>query len=760
MPTGFAGTRRRAPVVIGVTVAVCVAAACYSEPAPDPAVPPVAGFAGREVCTGCHEEQADRWGGSDHDLAMQIADAETVLGAFDGSEFTEFGVTSTFYRRDGRFFVRTEGADGALDEFEIAYTFGARPLQQYLIPFPHGRYQMLGIAWDARPAAAGGQRWFSLHPEARISADDAFHWTGRWQTWNAMCAACHSTGLRKGYDLETDRYETTWAEIDVSCEACHGPGSKHVAWAQSPDPRADAPGAALIPALGDTDGGYWQRLQGQRIARRSPPRSDWNEIQSCARCHSLRSALSAAHEHGESFRDGYRLAFMDERYHVDGQISDEVYVYGSFLQSKMHAAGVTCGDCHEPHSLQLHAEGNLLCARCHDPSAYDVQAHHLHAAGSEGALCVSCHMPETTYMVIDPRTDHRLRVPRPDLTVALGVPNPCTGCHPDRGAGWAVAQLEPRLALRAAEPGWAAAFTAARAHRPGAAAQLLELVAEGTSPPFIRASVLWSLRDLGPIQAGLAVIQEALAAPEADIRRGAASTLELLDPRARVALGARALRDPVRSVRNEAALALAAVEPALLTPATRDALARVTQEYEAAQRANADLPGGASQLALLQERTGRPEAAIRSYRRALDLDPGFMQAAANLADLYRALGREAEAENVLRDALTRTPRSAELHHALGLALVRASRMPEALPELMRAAELSPQAPRYSWVYAVALHDSGDLSGSLAVLAEATQQNPGVPELLALSASYSREAGDMVSADHYERALQATRRPSP
>ena len=192
---------------------------------------------------------------------MDLADDQTVLGDFDGASFTHFGVTSTFFRRDGQFFVRTDGPDGQLHDYEIAYTFGVTPLQQYLIAFPGSRYQALGIAWDTRPVEIGGQRWFHLYPDEPLDHDDRLHWTGPNQTWNYMCAECHSTDLRKNYDSSADRYETTWSEIDVSCEACHGPGSRHVTWAAvRPDPDASAYGETkgLSPGLIDWGAGSWE----------------------------------------------------------------------------------------------------------------------------------------------------------------------------------------------------------------------------------------------------------------------------------------------------------------------------------------------------------------------------------------------------------------------------------------------------------------------------------------------------------------------
>ncbi len=174
---------------------------------------------------------------SQHKHAMDHATEKTVLGDFSDARFEYFGVRSRFFREHGKFFVETDGPDGKLGAFEIKYTFGLDPLQQYLVEFPDGRLQALSIAWDSRPKDQGGQRWFHLYPDEQIRHDDFLHWTKLNQNWNFMCAECHSTGVRKNYDAATDRFATSWAEISVGCEACHGRGSRHVAWARDEQSR-------------------------------------------------------------------------------------------------------------------------------------------------------------------------------------------------------------------------------------------------------------------------------------------------------------------------------------------------------------------------------------------------------------------------------------------------------------------------------------------------------------------------------------------
>ncbi|MDX1345904.1 MAG: multiheme c-type cytochrome, partial [Sedimenticolaceae bacterium] len=438
-----------------------------------------ADYVGGESCAECHSEQVMQWSGSHHDLAMQVATEKTVLGNFDNASMEHYGITSKFFRNGDRFMVRTEGPDGKLQDYEVTYTFGVYPLQQYLVPFPDGRLQALPLAWDSRSKEEGGQRWFHLYPNERIGPGDELHWTGPQQNWNYMCAECHSTDLKKNYDQASDTFDTTWSEINVSCEACHGPGSQHVAWArkeQGSDKYSETMG--LVAEFNERKDAAWTMDPKTGNALRNKPRTTDSEIEVCAQCHSRRSSISQDYVPGKPFMDHYVPSLLvDGLYHADGQIDDEVYVYGSFLQSKMYAAGVTCSDCHEPHSLALRSPGNGVCAQCHLPAKYDSKSHHFHEPGSEGASCAECHMPPKNYMVVDPRHDHSMRIPRPDLSVKLGTPNACNNCHADRDAGWAAQQVKTWYGdSLPGHQAYAETLNAARRDAPGAGEELAAVV--------------------------------------------------------------------------------------------------------------------------------------------------------------------------------------------------------------------------------------------------------------------------------------------
>ncbi|MDX1389423.1 MAG: multiheme c-type cytochrome, partial [Acidobacteriota bacterium] len=618
-------------------VAVAIAAVCGCTPSPDrQSERRTPTHVGRAVCAGCHSEQEQAWLGSDHDLAMDVASPDTVLGDFDDVEVEYYGITSRMFERDGRYYLRTDGPDGELHDYEIAYTFGVTPLQQYLVEFPRGRLQALPWSWDTRSVSEGGQRWFHLHPGEKIDFRDELHWTGLNQNWNYMCAECHSTDLEKNYDVEKDEYHTTWFEIDVSCEACHGPGSDHVEWARDLERRHAVPKGpnGLVVDLGSIADAQWIVDPETGLARRDPPRVDPIEIETCGRCHSRRGVFHEPYEFGKPLLDTHLPARIDGRlYWADGQILEEVYVYGSFLQSRMYRHGVTCSDCHDPHTLEVYGSPDTACGRCHLQSKFDTPEHHHHKAGTRGASCVACHMPSTDYMVVDPRRDHSLRNPRPDLTVKLGVPNACNGCHTDRSPRWAAdhtaAWYGPPVGVHYGETlhaGWN--------RLPGHEQALIELAGDLEKPGIVRASAVAQLGDFR-VPGALAAIQDALDDSDALVRHAALTTLEDEDAALVRDLVLPLLNDPVRAVRLEAANVLAAVPPDLLTDDQRAARDAGVEAYRASRWVNADRPESHMELGVLAIRQGQLGEAESAFRAALDLDPAFVPAFVNLADLYR-----------------------------------------------------------------------------------------------------------------------------
>jgi predicted CXXCH cytochrome family protein len=721
------------------------------------AAAPAVAFVGSEACAGCHQAETALWKQSQHKHAMQHATAASVLGNFDDAGFDYFGVHSRFFKKDNKFFVETDGPDGKLASFEVKYTFGIDPLQQYLIEFPDGRLQALSIAWDSRPKDSGGQRWFHLYPNEEIKHDDVLHWTKLNQNWNFMCAECHSTGVRKNYDAADDRFRTTWAEISVGCEACHGKGSRHVDWAQSQRSwfgKDDDPRKGLAVFLNERDGVTWHPDPKTGNPQRSvAPAVTRREVETCGSCHARRGEFSEDWVPGQPLSDTHVVSLLAPGlYHADGQMRDEVYNYGSFKQSRMFAAGVTCSDCHEPHAAMLRAPGDGVCLQCHASDKYEVASHNLHQGVTPAVTCVSCHMPVSTYMVVDKRHDHSLRIPRPDLSAKLGTPNACNDCHADKSAQWAADAIERWHGPdRKGFQNYAEAFQASWSGRADAATLLAAVAASPTAPSIARASALQELHSrVSPANIDLA--RKGLVDPDPMVRIAALDMLDGLPGQRIWPLVSPLLSDPSRGVRIRAVSVLAAVPAGNRQAPDRAAFEQAAAEFVAAQRLNADRPEARSTLGNFYARSGLTADAESEYKAALRLSPQFAPAAINLADLYRQLGRDGDGESVLRTAIASSSQDAGLHHALGLSLTRLKRPDDALSEFRAASELEPDRSRYAYVYAVALHSSGRIDESIAVLKANLARHPDDRESLSALVSFSRDSGNIGAALEYAERL--------
>ena len=601
----------------------------------------VASYVGGRACAECHPDELRAWTGSDHDRAMDLATPDTVLGDFDDRQFTYQGVTSRMFRKGDTFFIHTEGPDGTMEDFQIRYTLGVRPLQQYMVEFPDGRVQVLRITWDTAK-----KQWFYVPPpdvlDQRIEPDDPLHWTGTAQNWNHMCAECHSTNLEKNYDLATNTFHTTFSEIDVSCEACHGPGSLHVELANS---------RSL----------FWDRRYGYGLAGLKDQRT---QIESCAVCHSRRNVVRPGFRPGKPLLDFYEPALLEEGlYHADGQILDEVYVYGSFLQSRMYREGIRCTDCHEPHTARIKFQGNRLCTQCHLKGQYDGPAHHHHPIDSTGALCVECHMPATNYMVVDPRRDHSLRVPRPDLSVRLGTPNACNRCHHEEGetTQWAAEKVvEWYGPKRPDDPHYAPAIAAGRSETRDARSQLDQLLRRPKTPAIVRATAV-ALLGHSPDPDASSATTQALTDPDPLARTAAARSLPVDTADALLRSFGPLLMDPIRSVRLAAAMRLVGVPRTRFPNEQRRAFDEALIEYREQQAASSDRAASHLNLGNLAASLGDARGAIREFHRAIELEPYLTGSRSNLAGLLeRTDGDRDEVRRLREEELNLLKRDAQL----------------------------------------------------------------------------------------------------
>ena len=683
---------------------------------------------GRATCIACHREEHSLWTGSHHDLAMLELDDAACRAPFDGTEVSSGGVLSRFLLVDDSPVIEVEDADGK-KSLPVRYFFGTSPCQQVLVAGANGRLQSYPVAW-ATPEAQGGARWYTLFPGEKTPPGDPLHYSGILNNWNHMCAECHSTGVVKDYDLATDTFRTRWQEIDVSCEACHGPGSAHVSWAtrskQEESEKPEAPLHSGFPVDLSRGSATWIRPEGEKVARRSPSATGSDETETCARCHSRRTTLVDGSEPGSPLSETHLLSLIEPGlYHDDGQILDEVYVYGSFLQSRMHAEGVTCSDCHEPHSGKLHIEGNSLCIGCHDPGSYDLPAHHHHVSGTKGASCIECHMVSRTYMGVDPRRDHSFRVPRPDLSLRIGTPNACTGCHEDKDSIWAAQKVvEWYPDGRSDNFHWGEALHAARRGAP-VAPELIRMVLEDEkTTAIVRATVM---AELTPFldRSSVDLLQNGFFDPDPMVRRQATLALDGIGLQDTYLILIDMLSDSSLIVRTVAAELLSPIEAQIASDpnGAGKLFSKALSEYISIQRVHADRPESHVNLGSLATRRGKIEEAVEHFKEALRRTPSFGPASVNLADALRTLDRDTEGIVVLRKAIEKVADDAGLHHALGLALVRVGEKEDALPSLKQAVQLSPESPRYALVHAVALKDSGETQLAIEALQAALLIHP-------------------------------------
>ena len=757
-----------------------------------------ASYVGRRTCIECHQQQGRLHEGSHHDLAMDQATPQSVLGNFNDQTLTHHGITHRMFRRDDKYFIETEGPDGKLGQFEIKYVFGVTPLQQYMVEFDRladmpeseiARLQVLRVSWNTRE-----KKWFHLDPpdvQEKLDPSDDLHWTGIAQRWNTMCADCHSTNLQKNFDEKSGTYHTTFSEIDVSCETCHGPGSLHVSLARQISP-------------------FWDRKKGYALPRLKGPTAA-AEIESCAPCHSRRSTIHGGYAGGNRYHDFFANETLSEAtYHADGQILDEVYEYGSFTQSKMFHKDVRCSDCHDPHSLKLKHAGNQVCTSCHQhpPAKYDTPAHHNHRPGTAAAQCVACHMPATTYMDVDPRRDHSFRVPRPDLSVELGTPNACTGCHlrdtklpeeqrptsptanrPVEYADWLreardgneavqaeLARLDawseealqkwfPRGLKRGAH--FAPALVAARRQSSNAQQILIELLADREQPAIARATAAMELGAY--VHPGLSADEEPVATlvksasdRDVQVRAAAIASLAAANPAVIAAALPPLLKDPVRLVRTRAALTLSELPADSLRRDQPLSLKQATEELLAGASFDNDRSGGHLLRGTVLENQGLLAEAQEEYEIALRLEPRNAAPMGSLARMFDRLAQR-EQERAQQMVFARDRASAERHAAqaamyaarfeelkanewsclerdarlvrdnaglllqAGLSRYQQGWKKEAEYSLTAAHWLAPRNPTTGYYLAILYKDTGRIAEAQALAERLVKLRPGQPE---------------------------------
>jgi predicted CXXCH cytochrome family protein len=619
-------------------------------------------YVGSNTCINCHKESFNDWQGSHHDLAMQIANEATVLGDFNNVTTKIDGVDYFFFKENNEFYVRIKEVDSSENNYKIAYTFGVTPLQQYLIDFDKGKKQVLRVTWDVIK-----KQWYHQYKDETIQPNDWLHWTNGAQNWNTMCAECHSTNLKKNYLVDEDIFKTTYSEINVACESCHGPARNHVSWANK-----------------NTSDKNTYILKGT---------NQKDQLSLCASCHARRVKLTENLTPGIAFEDQYQIQNITNNfYHSDGQIDDEDYVYGSFLQSKMYAEGVKCTDCHNPHTLKLKFEGNMLCTQCHVSTDYDTKQHHFHSENTEESLCINCHMTGKDYMGNDFRRDHSFRIPRPDQSEKYGTPNACIGCHQDKTNTWAADWIKEWYGNKRPEHFSDALLLSNQNTISTKERQQLDaFINDLNFPSIARATVIENLDYNNREQFGALI--KALNDSSAIIRYNALLKFRNLPLQDRTSIALKHITDSVKLVRIGAAQLFVGIDESKLNQIDKTNFINARAELETMLYSNADFSNGRMQLGDYYLQNNDINTAIKHYEMALEKDNLLIPVYSNLATAYSINKNQEKASETLNIWMNLEPNSGRPHYLKALLNFEIGEDENAISELKIAIQLNPNDTR-------------------------------------------------------------------
>lgn len=711
-----------------------------------------------QQCVNCHQQAQHDWQLSDHAKAMAIADKTTVLADFDNKQVEHYGQKATFFVKDSRYKV-TISYDKQVDTYPVKFTFGHFPLQQYLVETEDGRLQVLPFAWDSRSKEEGGQRWYHNYSHEDISPKDRLHWRQPLQNWNGMCADCHSDGLVRNYDVDNNTFNSQFDNINVGCLSCHGDMSNHanqqgstanvnsseVNSVEHKILQSVKPNVAADTLSEQHPTGQWIKQLGMKTVSWVGAHRDNRFMEGCFACHSLRAPLEDGIDANKPFLDQFTPQLISApNYHVDGQIKEEVYVYGSFLQSKMFAAGVNCLDCHDKHTYKVKVEGNGLCLQCHDAQAFNVKEHHQHEENSQGAQCVNCHMPTNRYMGVDDRRDHSFKIPRPHLSEQYQTPNACVGCHEGKSNQWAKKTLEKwhgsskKLSLTEL------AFIKLQAGESINLEEHLAIIADDKLPVITRATAL-QIISLTTQMLTTHILNEYVEHSQPLLRLSAAMVANLITAQERIKLLTPLLEDSYKAIRVAAANTLVSdyqlvSQNSLFIKAFEELL---NANDLSSWRGEGRLNQGIVEL----NRNNLANVKVR-FESAINVDPYMETPYINLADFYRSQQQENQVKSVLDNGLKNIPNSANLHYVYGLHLVRVKTLDKAINYFEKAMLLDQQNPQYLYTYALALDGLGKSQKAIIELKKLTPKYRDKSQLKELGVYLSQKLKSRADYDWF------------
>lgn len=685
-------------------------------------------------CIDCHQKAVSDWEKSDHAKAMASATTNNVLGDFSGSTVSHFSQTATFYKKGDKFLIDFSQGDIS-NTYEVSYTFGHYPLQEYLIEFNNGRYQVFPFAWDSRPSVDGGQRWYPIYADEDIQPADRLHWQQPLQNWNGMCADCHSDGLKRSYSPSENSFSTEWDNINVGCQSCHAKlDDNHYKKPTQTKILMSPQEAELIS--------HWLLGKDENVAKWQGTPRDNSFMDTCFGCHSLRSPLADGIEPGAPFLEQFSPSLLSQPlYHADGQIKDEVYVYGSFLQSKMYTAGVNCLDCHNKHTMKVKAANNGLCLQCHNSEVYQTPKHLVHKENTAGAQCVNCHMPQTTYMGVDARRDHSFRIPRPELTETYNVPNACNGCHQDKSAPWAEDKIKTLYGHNNPLSQNEKNYNQLQHQQYLSVSEHFAIANDKNLNEIYRASAI-SLLPNSIEELKDADIKQWVTSPLPLIRFATARIGFLLSANDKGKSYSQLLTDEFKAIRTLAASHMITLNND--TPQMLQALNELITSYDvSAWRGEGGLNKG---MLLLNMQQFQP--AISALQQSIDVEPYFEASYVNLADIYRVTNEPEKEQRVLSEGLKNNPKSGMLYFSYAMYQIRQQDKTSAIKSLEMAIKLAPENAQYVYVYLIALDSVGKTKQAVAQLKMVIKKYAYNSQLIELGLSYSQKLQDRNAYQHF------------
>ena len=689
-------------------------------------------------CMECHQDIHHHWQKSQHGQANRLINIALDRDPFSNKNLGTSSEQWNFTLDDGK---ATVSADNKT--YHAGMAIGVKPLIQYLVASDDGRWQTPNAAWD--PAK---KEWFDVfNDDIRTSADWG-HWSSRGMTWNTQCAFCHMTDFKKNYDIPTDTYKSTWKEMGVGCTQCH---SDHTE-------KPDAKTGCLIDLT-----------KNQKIKKDHPQRI----LENCASCHSRRGEFDDNFHHGEKYGDHYQLQLptMPHLYYPDGQIKDEVYVWTSFRLSNMGHKGVSCMDCHDPHTtkLKLPVANNTLCMSCHAGGSngrvsgaiiIDPATHSHHGVDSKGNSCVECHMTHTTYMGRDPRRDHGFHVPDPQLTKELGIPNACNKCHDDKDTDWAITWTNnwfgekmnspERKRQRARTRAIAGAFNGQQESIDA----LLSVYANEPNPTW-QATLMQIMQAWATDPRVQHIAREGVHSKDSLLRASSCMILEFstdnspwLEPM---------LKDPVKEVRIAAAWAMRSrlslrsevrheLESSLAFSADQPAgamrtaqLAMDANELDKAEswmaravRLDSSSAAARASYSILLGRLNKPNEALLQLQTANQLEPENPRFSFLMALTYSDLGQKDKTEELLKKVIKLDPNHDRAHYNLGLLYAAQEKLEAAIHNVLTAEKINSTSPDYPYARATLHLRQGDKAAAFEACRTALgidRNHPGSIQLL-------------------------------